>query len=324
MIETATAPQVSVLIAAWRAEATLARAIDSALAQTVAVEVMVIDDASPDGTAQVAHASAASDPRVQVFRQNTNLGPSAARNEGLSRTQAPWVTVLDADDFFCTTDRLERLVAIAKAENADFVADDLWKVAEEDPNGPRTTMLSDTPIGTQHLDAAAFVTGNLSSRHGGRRELGFLKPLMSRAFLTEHGLSYDPQIRLGEDYVLYASALISGARFVLTDPLGYSAVVRPDSLSGQHPTEAHERLIAADRTLLALPEVDPPTRAALRAHLMEQRKKWAWRRLIDAKGAADPSAALACFWAPPAVIADLLARLGREVTTRIGRRLGMS
>lgn len=324
MTETITAPQVSVLIAAWKAEATLARAIASALAQTVPVEVMVVDDASPDGTAQVAESTAAGEPRVKVLRQDSNRGPSTARNEGLARTDAPWITVLDADDFFSEPDRLERLLAIAEAEGADFVADDLWKVSEDDPNGPRTTMISDAPIGVQRLDAASFVAGNLSSHHGGRRELGFLKPLMSRDFLTKHRLSYDPQIRLGEDYVLYTRALISGARFVLTDALGYSAVVRPGSLSGRHPTEAHERLILADQAMLALPEVDLPTRTALQNHLMEQRKKWAWRRLIDAKGEADPSAALACFWAPPAVIADLFARLWREVTTRIGRRLGMS
>jgi len=322
MTETNTAPQVSVLIAAWSAEQTLGRAIDSALAQNVPLEVIVIDDASPDGTTRVADAAARGDPRVHVLRQARNGGPAAARNAGLAVARAPWVTVLDADDFFCAPDRLAQLLTIAQAQAADFVADDLWKVAEADPYGPRTAMLSQTPIGIQVLDAAGFVNGNLSARHGGRRELGFLKPLMSRAFLTRHGLTYDPRIRLGEDYVLYARALIAGARFVLSDAAGYAAVVRPGSLSGQHPTEAHEGLIAADRALLALPDVDGPTRIALRAHLMEQHKKWAWRRLIDAKGAANPAAAMACFWAPPAVIVDLITRLWGEVTTRIGRRLG--
>lgn len=325
MTETAAdpTPRVSVLIAAWAAEATLDRAIGSALAQTVPVEVIVIDDASPDGTAAVAAAHAAADSRVRLLRQDENRGPAAARNRGLAAARSPWVSVLDADDFFCAPDRLARLVAIAEAEDADFVADDLWKVAEAAPDGPRTPMIGAAPIGIQRLDAAGFVAGNLSSRHGGRRELGFLKPLMSRAFLERHRLAYDPAIRLGEDYVLYARALIAGARFVLTDAAGYAAVVRPGSLSGRHPTEAHERLIAADRALLALPGVDGPTRAALRAHLMEQRKKWAWRRLIDAKGAADPAAAAACFWAPPAVIADLLARLWGEATARLGRRMGV-
>lgn len=247
------APTVSVLIAAWSAEATLERAIDSALAQTVPVEVIVIDDASPDATAQVANARAATDPRVRVMHQSHNQGPSAARNRGLAAARGAWVTVLDADDFFCAPDRLARLVALARSKDADFVADDLWKVDEAAPDGPRTRLISDDPIGIQWIDAADFVAGNLSGQHGGRREYGFLKPLMSKAFLEQHQLFYDPVIRLGEDYVLYTRALIAGARFVLTDAAGYAAVVRPGSLSGKHPTEAHDHLVAADRALLALP-----------------------------------------------------------------------
>lgn len=314
-------PQVSVLIAAWSAEATLARAIDSALTQTVPIEVIVIDDASPDATGDIAAAYATADSRVKLISEKVNRGPANARNRGLAAARAPWVTVLDADDFFCEPDRLARLLAIAAAEAADFVADDLWKVTETDPNGPRTSMISTESIGVKPLDAAGFVFGNLSSTQGERRELGFLKPLISLNFLNRHNLTYDSEIRLGEDYVLYARALITGARFILTDAAGYAAVVRPGSLSGNHPTEAHEKLIAADRELLALPDVDPPTRRALRAHLLEQRKKWAWRRLIDAKGASDPAAALACFWAPPAVVLNLITRLVGEATTRAGRKL---
>lgn len=100
--------------------------------------------------------------------------------------------------------------------------------------------------GPTPVTAMDFVVSNLSAAHGGRREMGFLKPLMSRSFLERQGLVYDPGIRLGEDYVLYAQALLCGAVFLLTEPAGYVATVRPDSLSGRHPTEAHAHLVAAD------------------------------------------------------------------------------
>jgi hypothetical protein len=317
-------PQVTVLIAAWSAETTLARAIDSALAQTVPVEVVVIDDASPDRTAALAEARAEKDSRLRVLRQARNGGPAAARNRGLAVARGNWVTVLDSDDFMCEVTRLERLLAVAESTGADFVADDLWKVDEAAPDGPRVRMIgcAEQHMGVISLSAAEFVSGNLSSTQGGRREYGFLKPLMSRRFLEAHGISYDPEIRLGEDYVLYTRALIAGARFVLTDPAGYAAVVRRGSLSGMHPTEAHERLIEADCAMMALPGVDVPTRKALHLHLTEQRKKWAWRRLLDAKKAADPAAALACFVAPPAVVADLLRTVWKEGTARLARPRG--
>lgn len=316
-------PQVAVLIAAWNAEATLARAVESALAQDVAVEVIVIDDASPDGTFAEARRLAEADPRVTALRQDRNGGPSAARNRGLAASSAPWVTVLDSDDFM-DPGRLDRLLTVAAAEGADFVADDLFKVSEDDPSGPRSRMWSDTDFGQITVTAAMFVEGNLSSKHGGRREMGFLKPLMSRAFLAEHKIGYDAGIRLGEDFVIYTAALIAGAKFVLIDPAGYVAVVRPGSLSGSHPTEAHAHLIAADTRLLAMQGIDAATRKALTAHRLEQQKKWAWRVVLDAKRERDLGKALGAFRAPLPVGASLVGKLWGEVTARLpgGRKSG--
>ena len=75
-------PDVSFVIAAYNAEATLGRAIDSALAQEgVAVEVIVVDDCSSDATLDVARSYA--DPRVRVVALQLNRGPGGARNAGL-------------------------------------------------------------------------------------------------------------------------------------------------------------------------------------------------------------------------------------------------
>lgn len=318
-MQDATGPLVTVVIAAWNAAATLERAVRSALAQTVPVEVVVVDDASSDGTAAAAGRLAAGDTRLKLLRQKQNLGPAAARNRAIAASHAPWIAVLDADDFM-EPGRLERLIAIAGEEGADFTADDIWKVEEGNPQGPRRRLCSETPIDRQKIDAALFVESNLSARRGGRHEMGFLKPLMSRAFLEAQRLSYDPGIRLGEDYIFYVEALLAGARFILTGPAGYVAVVRPDSLSGSHPVEAHAHLIAADTALLARPGLDRRTRAALRAHQLEQRKKWAWRRLIAAKRNRDLLGAAACFRAPLPVISSLAGQLAGEVRKRLRRR----
>ena len=150
--------------------------------------------------------------------------------------------------------------------------------------------------------------------------MGFLKPLMRRAFLDRHGLRYGP-LRLGEDYDLYARALILGARFGLCDPCGYLAVVREESLSGSHPTFVHADLMAADDRMLAMPGLSAQTRRALSDHRLEHHKKWVWRRLIDAVRERRPVAALGCFHAPLPVAADLSRNLGAETLRRLGHRL---
>ena len=78
-------PTVSVLIAAYNASRFLRRAVQSALAQTLApLEVLIVDDASTDDTRVVANALAAEDSRVRILTLPVNSGPAAARNVGLN------------------------------------------------------------------------------------------------------------------------------------------------------------------------------------------------------------------------------------------------
>ena len=315
-------PEVTVVIAAWNADKTIERAVDSALAQKLPVEVIVVDDASEDETANIVENRTHNAPGLKLLRQPVNGGPAPARNRAIAESNAPWVAVLDADDFM-EPDRLAKLVARATEADLDFLADDIEKVDARDLDGPRTRLWSDEVIGEIEISASSFIRGNLSSRHGGRREMGFLKPVMRRSFLEEHSLSY-ADLRLGEDYELYARALIYGARFRLTDPCGYLATVRPNSLSGKHDTREHANLMAADRQLLAMPQLDPEVRSALQDHLIEQHKKWAWRRMIDAVRERDPLAALACYYAPIPVIAHLTRSLALETWHRLSGRIKAS
>ncbi|MEL6679717.1 MAG: glycosyltransferase family 2 protein, partial [Pseudomonadota bacterium] len=186
---------VSVIVPAWRAEATLARAVESALMQEgVGVEVIVVDDASPDGTFAEAE-RLATDSRVIALKQDVNQGPSAARNRALEVATGTYVTPLDSDDFM-EPHRLARLVEIARAEDLDAVADDLLTVSEDDIDGPRTRHFSQSEIGLRTIDLPAFITGNLVAHHGGRGEMGYVKPLIRNAFLDKHGIRYDEDMRL--------------------------------------------------------------------------------------------------------------------------------
>ncbi|HEY4633447.1 MAG TPA: glycosyltransferase family 2 protein [Candidatus Limnocylindrales bacterium] len=92
-------PRLSVLIAGWNAAGTIERAIDSVLEEReIALECVVVDDGSTDGTADVVAAVAARDRRVVLVRVRDNEGVSAARNRGLAVTRGDWLTFLDADD----------------------------------------------------------------------------------------------------------------------------------------------------------------------------------------------------------------------------------
>jgi succinoglycan biosynthesis protein ExoU len=271
---------VCIIIAAYNAAATIRRAIVSALAQNAAGEVIVVDDASTDNTAAVAECANDATGRLRIIRLDRNEGPAAARNHALDRTALPFVSMLDADDYMLPN-RLERLVREAEA-GYDLVADDI--VLLNDGSDEVVGSLFDiAPRVPGEVGFAAFVIGNLSDPGAPRRELGYLKPLIRRDFLERHRLRYDPTLRLGEDFMLYATALASGARFRLVIAGGYVAVARPDSLSHRHRTEDLRALLMADEKLSRRPGLSRNDRRALRRHRRDTRSKYRQRQLLDIK-----------------------------------------
>jgi glycosyltransferase involved in cell wall biosynthesis/peptidoglycan/xylan/chitin deacetylase (PgdA/CDA1 family) len=112
---------VSVIMPAFNAAATIARAIDSVLAQTVSHwQLVVTDDGSTDTTAQVVQAYAARDPRIVLVRQG-NHGPGPARNLALAHARHPWVLCLDADDWLAANALASLAAAVAGAPDVDAV-----------------------------------------------------------------------------------------------------------------------------------------------------------------------------------------------------------
>ena len=109
---------------------------------------------------------------------------------------------------------------------------------------------------------------------------------MRRAFLDEHGLRYREELRLGEDYDLYARALVRGARYKIVHSCGYGAVVRADSLSGQHRTLDLKRLYEADRSILASPDLPPQAAQLLHRHERHVRGRYELRHFLDIKSNA--------------------------------------
>ena len=307
--------QVAVLVAAYHARGTIARAVASALAQPEVSEVLVIDDASTDDTLQQAATADDGSGRLKLLQQPINRGPSAARNRGIAESRAPWLTVLDADDFY-EPGRIAGLLAHANSQ--DFVADDLWKVSDDAIDGPRTPLLGNVTAPTS-IDFTGFVRGNVSKRGHQRGELGFMKPLIRRGFLDAHGLRFSEAMRLGEDYELYARALALGARMVLIPPQGYIAVVREDSLSARHSIHDLAVLRDSDAALARDFKLTTEQRRALALHYRSVDSRLQWRLLIEAVKRRDVASSLGCFTHSPAVSFYLLAQLWQQFRIRVVR-----
>jgi glycosyltransferase involved in cell wall biosynthesis len=113
-------PDVTVVIPTrnrWRLLST--RALPSALAQEgVALEVVVVDDASSDETAF--GLERLEDERVRTVRHSERGGLAEARNTGIAAARSDWVAFLDDDDLWAP-DKLRRQLELAHATGASFV-----------------------------------------------------------------------------------------------------------------------------------------------------------------------------------------------------------
>ena len=272
---------ICVIIAAFNAQATVGRAVASALAQPEASMVIVIDDASTDDTAAAARARDDGSGRLVVERLAVNAGPSHARNHAIARSTAPLVAILDADDFLLPG----RLAALLAVPDWDLIADNIAFVDETRVGAIDTAAVAAHRTLPRLLSAADFVEGCISRADRYKGELGFLKPLVSRAFLDAHGLRYAEELRLAEDFDLYARALMAGARFRVAENCGYVAVERAGSLSTVHDVGDLERFEAAVSRLLPLAHGDPALVRELQRHHAQTARKRRHRAVLARKAA---------------------------------------
>jgi glycosyltransferase involved in cell wall biosynthesis len=91
-------PIISCVIPVFNGKRELRRAVDSALAQLPGVQVVLVDDGSTDGSAELVAAMAAADPRIVALTLPTNRGQGFARNVGVAAAEADYITFLDQDD----------------------------------------------------------------------------------------------------------------------------------------------------------------------------------------------------------------------------------
>lgn len=268
-------PLVSVIIPAFNAQAFLTRTVQSVQRQELTdLEILIIDDASEDGTLAEATTLAAEDPRIRVFASERNGGPAVARNRGLAEAKGNWIALLDADDAFEPT-RLSQLLGLARDCDADLMADNLLLVDEagdEDFMLPVSEVASCGPV-----SAADFLRGNLPDPRRPRKSYGFLKPVISRRFLEAHGLRYDESLRFAEDFAFYLACLAAGGRFFLCQEPLYRYRLRANSLTATHTAEDLRRLQNVDQRFLKDSRTGKGDfRAALRLHkrTIDQRLQW--------------------------------------------------
>jgi succinoglycan biosynthesis protein ExoO len=314
-------PDVSFVIAAYNAEATLDRAIASAIAQkNVSVEIVVVDDKSCDATLDVAHAY----PRdiVRVVALASNRGPGGARNAGLDAARGRWIAVLDSDDAVFP-DRLATMIARAETAGAQIAVDNLQVIREdgvvEDAMFPRHYL-----EGLREISLATYIAGNVVFES--KFNLGYLKPIFQREFLNENGLRYDQKLRIGEDYILFAEALAKGGKCVVEPDIGYAYHIRNGSISRVLELHHVEAMRKADAVFAQTHQMDEAAQAAFARRSRSLRKAASFLSLVQHIKARSPLKAMRTALSDPAAVRHMgmpiavrLRRMAAQFAVGVGR-----
>ena len=126
-------PMVSVIVPIYNVEKYLKRCIDSILNQTYKnLEIILVDDGSPDKCPQICDEYAKSDKRIKVIHKQ-NAGVSAARNDGLAIAQGDLIGFVDSDDFIHPS-MYEEMVNYLVSQDCDLVSCGFSEFSDDDNN----------------------------------------------------------------------------------------------------------------------------------------------------------------------------------------------
>jgi glycosyltransferase involved in cell wall biosynthesis len=189
---------VSVIIPVYNGERFLAEAIQSVLDQTLPPdEIIVVDDGSTDGTAQVVAGLTATAAMPIRYLYQENRGPAAARNHGLRLSNSDFVAFQDADDIW-TERKLETQIGILQRSPGKSIAMGKSQYVQVSQSGELIPC-------SEPYDKAGHL-------------IMFQCALFRRSILDSVGL-LDEALRLGEDSDWYFRALEYGAEIAMHDEL---------------------------------------------------------------------------------------------------------
>lgn len=223
--------KISVIVPVYNSIDCLERCVCSICAQTYSqIEILLVDDGSTDGTAQLCERLAAGDHRIRVHHKE-NGGASSARNVGIRLATGEYLGFVDSDDYIepCVYEKLVRAL-----EEGGYSAVQISR-DEVDEEGKRLPDICIPPEKEWFCDSETFLKELLLHRG----DCSFCTKLFLREVFAEHCF---PEGELNEDFRLLLEILqeIPGV-FILPDQ-GYHVVCRQNSTTRKKTKDSFSRV----------------------------------------------------------------------------------
>ena len=194
-------PLVSIIVPVYNAEKYLSSCINSILSQSLSEwELLLIDDGSLDNSSFICDDYSQIDPRVRVFHL-TNGGVSNARNFGIDNARGKWVCFLDADDHLDS----RTLDLCVKYKDYDLIRFSMEYIYSESGDDNRFYNL------TPYTAKSEFLYDIISRN----TILGVCAGLYKRDLFEQYKIRFNPEISLGEDWIVFAQLVYRANLFAI-------------------------------------------------------------------------------------------------------------
>lgn len=244
---------VSVIVPVYRAEQYLRKCVESILAQSYRnLELLLIDDGSPDGCPALCDELAEGDARIRVFHQE-NGGAASARNLGLDQILGNYVLFVDSDDYI-PQEHIFVLFDLLKKNDADVSMASVVYLP-----GPVIRRKEQLLSKKQCLEAMLYRDGM------GDYPVGKLfRASMFRGIRFQTGIT-------SEDFEIFYRLYQNAERIVVTDATEYYYVQRADSVSTQQNGAAYfNRMDICDRLIADVQRNEPALLPAAQARAVDE------------------------------------------------------
>lgn len=226
-------PEISVIVPVYRAQEFLSKCTASILSQTFSdLELLLIDDGSPDTSGQLCDQIARSDPRVRVFHKE-NGGVSSARNLGMEQAKGTYLAFADADDWL-PPDALAQLHQALTQAGADSAGGAHWKVEPDGHQEKEPGALPQGVYGPAEI-RTGIVDRLLGERLGkpGQVLNGFVwRFLFSRQIIQDQNITF--QGAYLEDELFLLEYFCHAQKLAMTDQPVYCYLQNPASVTRRY------------------------------------------------------------------------------------------
>lgn len=155
-------PLISIIVPVYKVEAFLPRCVDSILSQTYSnIEVILVDDGSPDRCGQICDDYASRDVRVKVIHK-PNGGLSSARNAGIEIASGEYITFVDSDDWV-DIDSYERLYGLIEKYDTQMACAGRYDAQESGEETPGLCPEKEEAVSGEELASRIFRWENIDT-----------------------------------------------------------------------------------------------------------------------------------------------------------------